>query len=291
MSNDELKVVLHDAFPDLEIRELKKLGSGKFAWAYLVNNEIVFKIPKPGEDLHMADNRKEIEFLKYLYGKLGIATPNFICSGTTSDGTLIVGQSLLPGITYSQELHDSFDENTKSKILEQLGRIMRELHSVPTDDAGRPHANTQTPADSINTFNTYFSDAVRAQFSDADLARVQAVCDRYKYLSENYPVAPVITQCDFHFGNLMFDTDKQKLIGLIDFGAAHYDEPARDMHYYYGDGAAALLRGYGDNGDAYLPERQLFQSVVNMLCNIKEDMENNKSPDRNVQKVLRILPR
>lgn len=76
---------------------------------------------------------------------------------------------------------------------------------------------------------------------------------------------------------------------MIDFGAAHYAEPARDMHYYYGTGAKDILTGYGDNGDQFLPIRQQFQSVINMMCNIQEDLQNHKSPDNNIKKLKLCL--
>lgn len=85
------------------------------------------------------------------------------------------------------------------------------------------------------------------------------------------------------------DTEHKKITGLIDFGAAHFSEPSRDMHYYYGDGARDFLAGYGDNGDTYLVERQKFQAIINFLSNIRDNIESKKSPDKDIQKLLSIL--
>ena len=135
----------------------------------------------------------------------------------------------------------------------------------------------------------YFSDDVKKCFSDSDQERINEVCNRYEYLSTCYPVDLVLVHADLHFGNMMFDTANKKIVGLIDWGAAHLSEPSRDMHYYYGDGAKDFLAGYGDNGDPYLVERQKFQAIINFLSNISEDIKYNKSPDRNVSKLLGIL--
>ena len=61
------------------------------------------------------------------------------------------------------------------------------------------------------------------------------------------------------------------------------------MHYYYGTGAKDILIGYGDNGDVFLPIRQKFQSVINIMCNIKEDLQTNKSSDKNIEKLKLCL--
>ena len=108
-------------------------------------------------------------------------------------------------------------------------------------------------------------------------------------IQTHYPVELVLVHADLHFGNMMFDVESKKIIGLIDFGSAHFAEPARDMHYYYGDGLKSLLDGYGVTLDPYLVERQNFQAVINFLFHIRDNIESKKSPDKDIQKLLSIL--
>lgn len=84
---------------------------------------------------------------------------------------------------------------------------------------------------------------------------------------------------------MMFDKKTRTITGLIDFGSAQYAEPARDMHYYYGTGAKDLLIGYRDNSDPHIDIRQKFHSTKNMLCNISDDLNYNKSPEKNIAKL------
>ena len=175
-------------------------------------------------------------------------------------------------------MHDSFDENTKSDVLRQIGHIMRELHGVKiTDEENILFVSDYK--DELYLFDRNFPDSVQDCFSKSDKAQINALRDRYEYLSVKYPVDLVLVHADMHFGNFMFDTDNKKIIGLLDFGAAHFAEPARDMHYYYGNGIKDVLSGYGDNGDVYLGERQKYHSMVNFLYNIRNNIENKKSPD------------
>lgn len=288
MTEQELREIIADTFPELEIKELKKIGKGRNVRAVLVNESIVFRIPIR-EDAEFNNPDKEVKVLNFLKGKLSVQIPEILYYKRDKSGRRIIGETLVCGTVYSQETHDSFDEDIKSDILRQIGHIMRELHDLGHDYEWLGKEPLQYTG-CLEAFDEYFPKIVQAQFTNAQIQRIYAVRDRYKHLAEEHPVKPVLTHCDLHFGNMMFDINTKRIVGLIDFGEAGYAEPSRDMHYYYGDGAIQLMTGYGDNGDKYLSERQLFQSVVNMLANIKEDIEMGKSPERNVRKVLSIIP-
>lgn len=287
MTNEELQKIIADAFPELEIKSLKKIGKGRNVRAVLVNNTVVFRVPMH-EDSPFNQPEKEVEVLNFLKNKLSFQIPEVLYYTTDKSGRRIIGESLVGGIVYTQELHDSFDSETKADILGQIGKIMRELHDLP------PALNwlDRTPlkyTESLEAFDEYFPESVQQQFTAEQIQKIMAVRDRYRYLSEQYPVKPVLTHCDMHFANMMFDISTKKIVGIIDFGEAGYAEPSRDMHYYYGEGIKQLMAGYGIVDDPYFMERQLFQSVTNMLADIKEDLEAKKSPDRNVKKVLSVL--
>ena len=288
MTIEELEQIIADAVPEIEIKSIKQIGKGRNVCAVLVNDNIVFRVPIK-EDSEFNNPDKEVKILNFLKGKLSFNVPEVLYFATDKAGRRIVGETLVPGVVYSQELHDSFDETTKSDVLRQIGHIMRELHNLGNDyrwTGKEPLHYT----DSLDAFDDYFPSDVQKQFTPEQIKKILAVRSRYKYLSEHYPVKPVLTHCDMHFANMMFDAGTKKIVGLIDFGEAGYAEPSRDMHYYYGDGAREILAGYGEIDDPYFAERQLFQSVTNMLANIKEDLDFGKSPERNVRKVLSILP-
>lgn len=286
LTDQECSSIIKKHFPELDIVNFKILGNGMYSVACLVNDNIVFKVPIKNED-KCNDVKKEVFLLKQLENKLSFEIPRILYDKEIDSGR-IIGETLVHGVTYTQELHDSFDEETKTDILHQLGRIARELHSVKIDNQ-EGIVSVSDYKDTISVFHEYFSDNVKKCFSDSDLDRINKVCDRYEYLSTHYPVDPVLVHADLHFCNMTFDTENKKIVGLLDWAAAHLSEPARDMHYYYGEGAKAFLDGYGDNGDPYLPERQKFQCIINFLSNIGEDIQNNKSPDKNIKKLLSIL--
>lgn len=288
MDENQLKNVVQKTFPEIHINNFSILGSGKYAYACLVNNNIVFKIPKV-EDEYMNDQDKEVNILQHLANKLCIRIPEILYSKHSAEGKHIIGESFLSGLKYTQELHDSFDERMKSNILQQIGRIMRNMHDCAPADTTWLKRDVETYVDNLDAFNGYCDKNVRNILPKYIINIADNLADKYKKISSKYPARPVFTHCDLHFGNMIFDCETKQITGLIDFGAAHYAEPARDMHYYYGTGAKDILIGYGDNGDVFLPIRQKFQSVINMMCNIKEDLQNKKSPDKNIEKLKLCL--
>lgn len=288
MDVKQLKNIIQTTFPGLSINNFSILGDGKYAYACLVNDKIVFKIPKL-EDEYMNDQDKEVNILQHLANKLCVRIPEILYGGHSVDGKYIIGESFLNGITYTQELHDSFDEKTKSDILQQIGRIMRNLHDCAPSDYVWLNRNVETYIDNLDAFNKYCDFNVRKALPKDIINSADNLAEKYKQISSEYPATPVFVHCDLHFGNMIFDCESKRITGLIDFGAAHYAEPARDMHYYYGTGAKDILTGYGDNGDQFLPIRQQFQSVINMMCNIQEDLQNHKLPDNNIKKLKLCL--
>lgn len=284
--NDYLAII-KKTFPELDIQDFSVLGHGNLAITCLVNKNIVFKITGTSEKA-LKDTEHEIYLLKLINHNLSFNIPKILYDGKINNGGWIFGESLLPGITYSKELHDSFDKDTQIDVLRKIGKVMRELHSVKVDD-DKKLLFVADYKQNIAMFNEYFSDEVKQCFNQTDIKRINAVCERYEYLSTHYPVGLVLVHADMHFGNFMFDTEHKKITGLIDFGAVHFSEPARDMHYYYGEDIKHILEGYGETKDIYLPERQKFHSVTNFLENIGGYIQENLSPDNEIQKLLHIL--
>jgi len=284
MKTEYLKLIIEKTFHKIKIKDFYLLGSGLFGYACLVNNEIVFKIPKKIET--NKDQLKEVQVLEFLKGKLDIQTPEILCHAMSDDGKYIIGETLLDGVCYNQEMHDSFPEETKNKILQQLGHIMRNLHDINGEPL--PGRKISTYQDSIKFFNECH-DKVKMMFSKDENNKLDKIVKDYEKLSIEHPVLPVPCHSDLMFYNLMFDKKTLKISGLIDFGAFQYAEPAKDMHYYWGSGAEEIIKGYGDNGDKYLPKRQSFHTVSNLLSNLCESKGDKESLEHNIKTIQNYL--
>ena len=274
---DGLKNLIGNTFQELIINNFTLLGKGKSGIICLVNNEIVFKIPlqKHGEIARWQKN--EAAVLRFLEGKLDIEIPRILYAATSGNGLYIIGETLLSGITLSYELYDTFDVKIKNDLLRQLGKIVRQLHEAGGNDSSwQIYSHSDTLENYIDEFYERFSIAVRSVFTGKEAGKIEEIAERYKKISVEHPVNPVLCHHDLHLANLMFDTEAKKITGMLDFGCAGYSEPARDWHYYFDP--KYVLEGYGDNGDKYFLDRQKFHALSWSLNNLGEEVTEEQKP-------------
>lgn len=78
--NEQLKQKLESDFPDLVVTDIKQIGEGWDNVAYLINNEVVFRVPKKKTEeiaQEILDHTKtEIQFLKRVESKLPVKCPS-----------------------------------------------------------------------------------------------------------------------------------------------------------------------------------------------------------------------
>jgi len=274
---DHGKKIISETFKWLEIKKIDLLGKGKSGTIYLVNDEIVFKIPlqRVGDIARWQKN--EVVVLRFLEGKLDIEIPKILCAGTSECGLYIIGETLLSGVSFSYELYDTYDEETKNDIQRQLGKILRKLHEAGGSDASwQVDTHQETLDDLMGEFNERLYNKAFNVFSGKEIEKIEDIGRRYKEISVQYPVKPVLCHHDLHFYNLMFDTKSKRISGLLDFGCAGYAEPARDLHYYFYP--KYMLEGYGDSGDKYFLDRQKFHALSHLLDNLNTEITENKKP-------------
>lgn len=285
---NQLKRLISQTFQELSIKEFELLGTGKAGIICLVNNEIVFKIPLQSEGDIARWQRNEATVLKFLEGKLDIEVPKILYTGTTEDGLYIIGETLLSGTTFSYELYDTFDQETKNNILRQFGKIVRQLHEAGGEEFScKLDEHQESLKDILEEFNKRFSNEVRNVFSGEEIDRIEGIAEHYKEISTQYPVRKVLCHHDLHFFNLMFDTENKRISGLLDFGCVGYSEPARDLHYYFYP--KFVLEGYGDNGDKYFLDRQKFHALSNLLNNLQSEIANNQKPYESLEFIRNFI--
>jgi len=270
---NNIKKLISETFTGLSIKKIALLGKGKAGTIYLVNGEIVFKIPLQNEGEIARWQKNEAVVSRFLEGKLEIETPKILYAASEC-GLYIIGESLLSGIPLSYELCDTYDKETKHDIQRQIGKIVRQLHDIGGNDYSWTGENPETPTECIAEFNEKFRAETAALFSPEEREQVEEIATHYKKISAEAPVPFVLCHHDLHFGNFMFDAKSKQITGLLDFGCAGYAEPARDWHYYFN--AKYVLEGYGSTNDKYFSDRQKFHALSHLLDNLNEEIQEKK---------------
>ena len=284
---NELKCIISSNFPEVKIRDFSLLEKGKFYYACLVNKDIVFKIPTGVEIEWMNNPEREIEALNFLRGKISVPIPEIIMHRILENGHHIIGQTFLHGENYSEKLHNSLPTDVQADVMQQMGRVIREVHE--NGGALYPNARKDTWDGHVKLFRDEWNDKTKAVFSKAEIDVIEKIVMTFEKFSVDFPARLVRAHYDTHYGNWMFDSKANKIVGLFDFGGTKFSEPSSDMRMYYGDNAKNFLKGYGDNGDAYLPQRQSFHALANWMGAVQNPKEWKEITDIYGIDVIKII--
>ncbi|MFO0971158.1 MAG: aminoglycoside phosphotransferase family protein [Candidatus Saccharimonadales bacterium] len=130
--DEQLKQKLESDFPNLVIAEIKRIGEGWDNIAYLVNNEVVFRVPKKKTEeiaQEILDHTKtEIQFLKRIEGKLPVKSPSI---------KYVAEDKSYYGYTFASGGQVSFEEikDKEGFVKLWIDTAMALGKSMPLDDA------------------------------------------------------------------------------------------------------------------------------------------------------------
>ncbi|MCL2698673.1 MAG: aminoglycoside phosphotransferase family protein [Oscillospiraceae bacterium] len=256
--------------PGITIHSLARIGNGKAGEIFLVNGEIVFKVPLSSDTSDELE--LEYEVLGALQGKVDIAIPKPLYFGTLPDGRKVLGESLVPGIQFTQELYEELSQPEKDAVFAQMGDIFHQIHSadVPRIKNIDEYDNNAPLAD----FYEHYTDTVKNALTHAQRVQVQKIAADFAEAVKADPVPVVLCHGDLHFANLNYDPVSKKICGLLDFGVVNYNDPLNDMRYFWSDTVIKMLRSYPGNIGANAGARHLFYCMCNLIEAARGDLEN-----------------
>ena len=257
-----MKQLIADAFPALSIHTLTPLGNGKAGDIFLANGDIVFKVAQESDIAH-SSLALEYEVLQAFQGKLEIPIPAPLYFGTLADGRPILGETLLHGEPFSQEMYETLTRAGQEAIFAQMGDIFCQIHRA--DVPRIPGLTTWTAEQNLADFYEFYTDAVQAALTSDDRAIMEKIVENFRHATEAAPPPQVLCHGDMHFGNFLYDPLIKKLCGLLDFGISAYNDPLNDMRYYWSDNTQIMLRHYGGDVGTRVGDRHLFYCIHNLI--------------------------
>jgi aminoglycoside phosphotransferase (APT) family kinase protein len=280
----EIKTLLIETFPGLTIHSLTRMGKGKAGEIFLINDEIVFKVPLTF-DASDSDLALEYEVLCALHGNVDITIPKPLYFGTFPDGRKVLGESLIPGIQFTQELYEELSQPEKDAIFAQMGDIFYQIHSASVP---RIKNVGEFDGDPLADFYKYYTDSVKNALSHDEQAQIQKIADEFATAIKANPVPVVLCHGDLHFKNLNYDPAEKKICGLLDFGEVHYSDPLNDMRYFWSDTVSKMLRSYSGNIGENAAERHLFYCMCNIIEAANDELANSTACEH-TGKLKRII--
>ena len=251
------------AIPDIQIHSAEILRMGEVYDVLLVNDTLVFRFPRLPEDAERLEY--EHELLTTLWDHLPLPIPNPVFHQPDADSQPFMEYVHLAGDPLS-----GFTTEAKphaKNIAAQLADFVQDLHNAPLEDLALPIKNAGRK-DRLPQLHKAIQTVLHPYLNENAQHHISEVCAAYC----NRPDVPeeklVVRHGDLGPDNILIDPKTHEITGIIDFGAAGWDEPASDLGHIAFWGAAefgdefveTFLKRYGV--DDALRERVGFYSTL-----------------------------
>jgi len=247
ISEELAALLIHDRFPDLRIRSLRRLAAGWDNTVMLVNGELVFRFPH--RRVAIPSLERELTVLPRLPQlPLAIPRPTHVARGADGDYPWpFYGTPLVPGREIAElDLNDA----ARTRLGGQLGEFLRTLHrpellanlaaGLDVDPNRRAEMGARVPATVERLGQAQAAGLWTAPPS------VRLLLEEARELPPTAPTA--LVHGDLHHRHLLVAPDG-RASGIIDWGDACRADPALDLPLYWSlfspSGRAAFRAAYG----------------------------------------------
>ncbi|HKE55270.1 MAG TPA: aminoglycoside phosphotransferase family protein [Pyrinomonadaceae bacterium] len=239
---------------DISIRSIRLNDEGLMNDVVIVNEELVFRFPKDEYAAkHLSD---EINLLRLLQPHLTLQIP-----APLYETRNILAYRLIPGETLRRDLLRRLGEDDQQAVANQLAQFLKELHGVET--TGREIAQADALMKYEGWVNVY--QRIREKVYPLLLAHLRDWATEHfeTHLGDkrNFEYELKVVDTDLPPYHIMFDRERKRINGIIDFGCAGLGDPAIDFGviiYNYGESFLKRFYDVYPEAEQYLPRARFY---------------------------------
>lgn len=216
-------------FPDIAANAVQPIGSGWDNDAFVVDDHWIFRFPRRRDVADQLDKERGLApIVARALSDLGIAVPTMSLSGEPCDDFpyRFTGYPRLPGVAADQLPEDRIDT---AVVAEALGAALAALHSIPVSEVA--DLGLDVDADGPKQ---WLKEAQRAA-DDPSNVETGEVAECVAWLASS-PIVPErysgelrLLHNDVCPDHILVDSEKHRVVGLLDFGDASFGDPALDF--------------------------------------------------------------
>jgi aminoglycoside 2''-phosphotransferase len=225
---------IREIAPQVAITSLSLNSEGLLNDVVIVNGELVFRFPKHEYGFkHLKDEARVLRLLRD-YITLEIPSPIY-----ESDDAL--AYRLIPGETLRRDLLMRFSEDDQQAVADQLAQFFKELHNIPVKEI----SESEMPmADALMKYEGWLNayQRIREKVFPLLLPHLREWMTEHfeSHLRDksNFEYELKMVDTDIPPYHVMFDRQRKRINGIIDFGCAGMGDPAIDFGviiYNYGE--------------------------------------------------------
>ncbi len=245
--------------PDLTIEDAHLNGDGLANDVVIVNGEWVFRFAK--NDMGRAMLAGELAALDLIANRSPIPVPCPVAREADA-----MAYRYLTGEPLTRWRFAMLDDPTQQRIAAQLGAFLRCLHSIEPQGNLRVVTPAQRQARWLQRRGEIEATLTPhlLPFQREWMAHLfdDALSD-----ASFFDYAPRLVNDDLAPYHLLFDAHKGELSGVIDFGTAHFDDPACDLGclmQHYGESFVTRLFDTYPDAQTLLPRARFYAQAIEL---------------------------
>jgi aminoglycoside 2''-phosphotransferase len=216
-------------YPALSVATVRRLGEGQNNDVLVVNGALIFRFPRYAQGI--AALEREVTILRALQGRLPLAipTPRYVALTPRLVGRVFMGYPLLPGAPLEPTVLAHLDEAEVATLARGLGDFLRHLHQIRLEEvlpgaAAQPDLRASW-ADLYARIQRHLFPAMRPE------ARAWAAAhfETFLHSPQSRAISPVLTHGDLGVGNVLYEAQRHRVTGIIDFSGAGPQDAAVDL--------------------------------------------------------------
>jgi aminoglycoside 2''-phosphotransferase len=258
---DSYEKQIREICPRLAIQTVRLNDSGLLNDIVIVDDELVFRFVK--RSFGYKDPREEGSLLNFLSRYITLPIPKPLHQSPD-----VLVYRFIPGITLRRDVLFRLAENDQQAIADQLAQFFKELHSVPTDeilDFELPRADALMKYD--GWVNTYAR--IREKVFPLLMPHVREWATEHfeSHLAErsNFEYEFKMVNTDTPPYHIIFDRQRKRISGIIDFGCAGLGDPAIDFGviiYNYGETLMRRFYKIYPEAEDYLKRARFYAGAI-----------------------------
>lgn len=224
---DQVKEAIEQLYPDFIIHTLEISGEGNDCIAYEINGNFIFKFPKHSRASINLLN--EVTVLKTIHNELSLPIPEVVFTGIPSERCKMsfAGFTKINGVPLTPLLLKNLPEQYQEQAAKDLARFLNDLHSI--NIAGFKSNLELNFREKIHEDHKKIKWLLSKELTGHHLKKVD---DFYRDILDNeiyFRYHPCLIHNDFSSDHILFDTEKNTICGIIDFGDAAISDPDNDF--------------------------------------------------------------
>ncbi|HEX8288076.1 MAG TPA: aminoglycoside phosphotransferase family protein [Pyrinomonadaceae bacterium] len=220
--------------PELTVEKISLNNTGRLNDVVIVNDKLAFRFVK--RDFGYKDPREEAKLLGFLKKHITLPIPIPFFQSPEA-----MAYQLIPGKALRRDILMRLVEDEQQAIADQLAKFFKELHSVPVNgnsDFELEKVHAQMDYDGWMKAYQHIQDKVFPFLMPHTRDWASNHFESYLAHKGNFDYELKMIHSDIPPYHIIFDGQKKRISGIIDFGSAGIGDPAIDFGsiiYYLGE--------------------------------------------------------